>query len=52
MTIAPKKTFIIKANGRRVLFNENKILSTCRRAGANKKMSRQILKKVRSRIYQ
>lgn len=52
MTIAPKKTFIIKANGSRVLFNENNILSTCRRAGANKKMSQQILKKVRSRIYQ
>jgi len=35
-----------------VLFNENKILSTCRRAGASKKTAHQILKKVRSKIYQ
>ena len=33
------------------MFNENKILSTCRRAGANKKTAKIILKKVRSRIY-
>ena len=50
--IIASKTFIIKANGHRVLFNENKILSTCRRAGANKKTAQQILKKVRSQIYQ
>lgn len=47
-----KKTYIIKANGNRVLFNENKILSTCRRAGADKKTSHNILKEVRSKIYQ
>jgi Holliday junction resolvase len=35
-----------------VLFNENKILSTCRRAGASKQTAHQILKKVRSQIYQ
>ena len=51
-SITPKKTFIIKADGRRVLFNENKILSTCRRAGANKKTAQQILKNVRSQVYQ
>ena len=50
--ISGKKTYIIKANGHRVLFNENKILSTCRRAGANKKTAQQILKKVRGQIYQ
>ena len=49
--ITSKKTFIIKANGRKVLFNEKKILSTCRRAGANKKTAQRILKKVRSQIY-
>ncbi|MDH3824729.1 MAG: ATP cone domain-containing protein, partial [Nitrosopumilus sp.] len=41
----------MKANGHKVLFNQNKILNTCHRAGANKKTSHQILKKVRSRIY-
>ena len=35
-----------------MLFNENKILSTCRRAGANQKTAHQILKNVRSKIYQ
>ncbi|MGD2107490.1 MAG: restriction endonuclease [Nitrosopumilaceae archaeon] len=50
--ISKKKTFIKKASGKRVLFNENKILSTCRRAGANKKTAQQILKKVRGQIYQ
>jgi predicted RecB family endonuclease len=50
--ISGKKTYIIKANGHRVLFNENKILSTCRRAGADKKTAQQILKKVRGQIYQ
>ncbi|NIQ12999.1 MAG: restriction endonuclease, partial [Candidatus Dadabacteria bacterium] len=43
---------MFKANGRRVLFNEQKILSTCRRAGASKKTAQQILKKVKGQIYQ
>ena len=51
-SITPKKTYIIKADGRRVLFNENKILSTCRRAGADRKTAHQILKNVRSQVYQ
>lgn len=49
--IASQKPYIFKANGQRVIFNENKILSTCRRAGANKKTAQQILKKVRSQVY-
>jgi Holliday junction resolvase len=51
VVIASKKTFIIKANGHKVLFNEKKILSTCRRAGADKKTALRILKKVYSQIY-
>ena len=34
------------------MFNENKILSTCRRAGADRKTAQQILKNVRSQVYQ
>lgn len=34
------------------MFNENKILSTCRRAGANRKTAQRILKNVKSQIYQ
>ena len=46
------KTYITKANGHRVQFNENKILSTCRRAGADKQTAQRIVKKVKSQIYQ
>ena len=49
--MAPKKFLIYKADGRRVQFNENKILSTCIRAGASKKTAKRILKKVKSKIY-
>ncbi len=49
--IAPR-TYITKANGHRVQFNENKILSTCRRAGADKQTAQRIVKKVKSQIYQ
>ncbi|WP_366939160.1 ATP cone domain-containing protein [Nitrosopumilus sp.] len=40
-----------KADGRRVQFNEHKILSTCIRAGASKQTAKQILKKVKSEVY-
>lgn len=33
-------------------FNQNKILSTCRRAGANRKTAQRILKKVKSQLFQ
>ena len=46
-----RKFFIYKADGSRVQFNENKILSTCIRAGASKKTAKRILKKVKSNIY-
>ncbi len=47
----PRKLFIYKADGRRVKFNENKILSTCIRAGASKQTAKRILKKVKSKVY-
>ena len=49
--ISPRKIHIYKADGSIVPFNENKILSTCMRAGASKKTAKRILKKVRSEVY-
>ncbi len=49
--MTPRKFFIYKADGRRVQFNENKIINTCIRAGASKKTAKRILKKVKSGIY-
>ena len=49
--MTPRKFFIYKADGRRVKFNENKILRTCIRAGASKKTAKRILKKVKSQVY-
>jgi len=49
--MVPRKFFIYKSDGSRVQFNENKILSTCIRAGASKKTAKRILKKVKSDIY-
>jgi len=45
------KTLIIKADGRKVLFNQNKIISTCKRAGASKDATKRIIKKVRNQIH-
>ena len=50
--MAPKKFLIYKADGRKVQFNEKKILNTCIRAGASKKTAKRILKKVKSKIHQ
>lgn len=49
--MTPGKFFIYKADGRRVQFNENKIINTCVRAGASKKTAKRILKKVKSGVY-
>ncbi|MBI5860518.1 MAG: restriction endonuclease [Nitrosarchaeum sp.] len=49
--MAPRSFFIFKADGSKVKFNPNKILSTCMRAGANRKTAQRILKKVRSDVY-
>lgn len=46
-----KKIVIIKADGRKAFFNPNKIIRTCRRAGANKAAGNRIVKKVRRQIY-
>ena len=49
--MAPRNFFILKADGRKVKFNPNKILSTCMRAGASRKTAHRILKKVKSDVY-
>jgi len=49
--MAPKKFLIYKADGRKVQFNEKKILNTSIRAGASKKTAKRILKKVKSKIH-
>lgn len=46
-----QKLFIIKADGRKVPFNEKKIISTCRRAGAGKDATKRIVKKIRGQIF-
>ena len=49
--MAPKKILVYKADGRKVQFNEKKILNTCIRAGASKKTAKRILKKVKSIVH-
>ena len=49
--MTPKKFLIYKADGRKVQFNEKKILNTCIRAGASEKTAKRILKKVKSKIH-
>ncbi|MBI4131930.1 MAG: restriction endonuclease [Nitrosarchaeum sp.] len=49
--MAPRNFFIFKADGSKVRFNANKILSTCMRAGASRNAAQRILKKVRSDVY-
>ena len=49
--MAPRNFFIFKADGSKVKFNANKILSTCMRAGASRNTAQRILKKVRSDVY-
>ena len=49
--MAPRNFFIFKADGSKVKFNANKILSTCMRAGASRNIAQRILKKVRSDVY-
>jgi len=41
----------MKADGRRVFFNPNKIVTTCMRAGASGDATKRILKKIRGHIY-
>lgn len=41
----------MKADGTKVSFNQNKIITTCMRAGASKKLAKRVLKKIRGQIY-
>lgn len=36
------KIYIIKANGEKIVFDQNKVISTCMRAGANSELSKEI----------
>ncbi|MGI9565697.1 MAG: ATP cone domain-containing protein [Nitrosopumilus sp.] len=42
----------MKADGSKVAFNPNKIITTCLRAGANKEATKRIIKKIRGQVYQ
>ena len=46
-----QKIIITKADGRQVQFNPNKIISTCRRAGASKETTRRVIKKIKGQIF-
>lgn len=42
--------YIIKANGQRVPFDQRKVIATCERAGANRKLARDVAQKVQLQI--
>jgi ATP cone domain len=46
-----KTIFVIKANGEKVPFNSNKVISTCIRAGANRKLARKVSEEVSLQIH-
>ena len=46
-----KTVFIIKANGEKVPFNPHKVIVTCIRAGANRKLARRVSDEVSSKIH-
>ena len=43
--------FVIKANGKRRIFNPNKVLRTCRRMGLSREESNEVLEYVESKLY-
>lgn len=45
-----RKIYIIKANGEKVIFDPNKVISTCMRAGANSELSTQIAQKTEDQL--
>jgi hypothetical protein len=46
-----KRIFVKKANGQMVPFNPRKVIGTCIRAGASKKLARNVSEQVSSKIY-
>lgn len=46
-----KNIFISKANGKRVPFNPNKVISTCIRAGATRKLAKKVADEIRLQIH-
>ncbi len=45
------KLYVIKASGKRVKFNANKIIRTCMRAGTTRKRANQIVKKILEKLH-
>lgn len=46
-----EKLYVIKASGKRVRFNRNKIIGTCIRAGSTRKRANQIVKKILENLH-
>lgn len=46
-----KTIFVIKANGEKVPFNHNKVIATCIRAGASRKLAKKVSEKVSLQIH-
>jgi transcriptional regulator NrdR family protein len=46
-----KKIYVIKADGYRVLFDPNKVIRTCIRAGASRKEAKRIAKNTLNMIH-
>lgn len=46
------RQFIIKASGRRVPFDRNKVIGTCIRAGASRKIAERIVRKIKAQIHE
>jgi len=46
-----KPVFIIKANGEKVPFNPHKVIVTCKRAGANRKLAKRVSEEVSLKIH-
>src|SRR3989344_1416765 len=44
------KIYIIKANGEKAVFNPNKVISTCMRAGANRELATEIAQKTENQL--
>jgi transcriptional regulator NrdR family protein len=46
-----KTVFVTKANGKKVPFNSHKVVVTCIRAGANRKLAKKVSNEISSKIH-
>ena len=49
--MSQKEIYVIKANGQRVPFDQNKVQATCIRAGASKNLAQRVANKIREQIH-